>query len=106
MLLYLQMNLLENGQIWKQEHREELAAGRKNLSDLFHETRGEVIALISYSDVIMQLIEFMFEPLKLLIDQIFKQWKCALIVFVFSFNSQKNLNIFSLLFCFLKKGKF
>ena len=54
------MNLPENGQIWKQRQKEELAVERKNLFDIFHENRGEVIAMISDSDFIMQLIEFMF----------------------------------------------
>ena len=39
---------------------------RKNLYDIFHENRGEVIVVILDSDFIMQLIEFMFEPQNLL----------------------------------------
>ena len=35
MQLDIQMNLPENDKIWKQQHKEELAARRKNLSDLF-----------------------------------------------------------------------
>ena len=45
MQLYLQMNLSENGMILKQQQKEELAVGRKNLYDLFDENNGEMIAV-------------------------------------------------------------
>ena len=45
MQLELQMNLPENNQIWKQQHKEELAAGRKNLSDMFDENRKDMVAV-------------------------------------------------------------
>lgn len=44
MQLDLQMNLPENGQTWKQQQKEEVA-GRRNLSDLFDENSGEMIAV-------------------------------------------------------------
>ena len=43
MQLDLQMNLLENGQIWKKQHKEEHATGRNNLSSLLDEIRRELI---------------------------------------------------------------
>ena len=39
MELDLQMNIQENGKIWKQELKEELVVGRKKFPDLFHENR-------------------------------------------------------------------
>ena len=45
MQLHLQMNLPENDQIWKQQQKEELLDGRKNLYDLFDENSAEMIVV-------------------------------------------------------------
>ena len=45
MQLDIQMNLPKNIQIWKQQQKEEIVVGTKNLLDLFDENRGEMIAV-------------------------------------------------------------
>ena len=45
MWLDLQMNLKQNDDTWKQQQKEEPAAGRKKLSEIFDENSGEMIAL-------------------------------------------------------------
>ena len=51
----LEMNLPENSQIWKQQHKEEIAVGRKNLFDLFYENnrRMIVVACAQYHMLVM-----------------------------------------------------
>ena len=39
------MDLPGKGKIWKQQQKEELAVGRKNKYDIFHENSGEMIAV-------------------------------------------------------------